>query len=186
MKQRIDGITPPYDPESERALRRWMPPGVTQEPLMLFKVLERHPDLASRMRELGASLLAHGLLPDADRELVIFRVAARCDCAYEWGAHAVAYAEAADLTAEQLTLTVTGTPHDPAWTPRQSALLAAVDQLHDTARLDDEAWTALRAHLGEEEALEVLVLAGWYRTIAYVLNGLGIAREPWAKPFPTG
>ncbi|MGW6015622.1 carboxymuconolactone decarboxylase family protein [Streptomyces sp. NPDC055210] len=186
MKQRIDGITPPYDPESERALRRWMPPGVTQEPLMLFKVLERHPDLASRMRELGGSLLVHGLLPDADRELVIFRVAARCDCDYEWGAHAVAYAEAADLTAEQVPLTVTGAPDDPVWTPRQSALLAAVDQLHDTARLTDEAWTALRDHLGEQEALEFLVLAGWYRTIAYVLNGLQIGREPWAKAFPAG
>ncbi|MFD6286188.1 carboxymuconolactone decarboxylase family protein [Streptomyces sp. NPDC060205] len=186
MKQRIDGITPPYDPESERALRRWMPPGVTQEPLMLFKVLERHPDLASRMRELGASLLVHGLLPDADRELVIFRVAARCDCAYEWGAHAVAYAEAADLTPEQVPLTVTGTPDDPVWTPRQSAILTAVDQLHDTARLTDEAWAALRDHLGEQEALEFLVLAGWYRTIAYVLNGLQIEREPWAKPFPAG
>ena len=42
MKQRIDGVTPPYEPETDRALRRWMPPGVTREPLMLFKVLERH------------------------------------------------------------------------------------------------------------------------------------------------
>ncbi|MEU9183642.1 carboxymuconolactone decarboxylase family protein [Streptomyces sp. NPDC048484] len=184
MKQRIDGIMPPYDPESERALRRWMPPGVTQEPLMLFKVLQRHPDLASRMRTLGAGLLVQGLLSDADRELVIARVAARCGCAYEWGVHMAAYAEAADLSPDQVPLTVTGTPADPAWAPRQRALLEAVDQLHDTTRLGDEAWTALRDHLGEQEALEFLVLAGWYRTIAYVLNGLEIEHEPWAKAFP--
>jgi alkylhydroperoxidase family enzyme len=184
MKQRIDGITPPYDPEAERTLRSWMPPGVTQEPLMLFKVLERHPDLASGMRTLGAGLLVQGLLPDADRELVIFRVAARCGCAYVWGAHMATYAEAADLSPEQAPLTVTGTPADPAWTPRQKALLEAVDQLHETSRLGDEAWAALRDHLGEQEALEFLVLAGWYRTVAYVLNGLEIELEPWAKAFP--
>ncbi|WP_151482859.1 carboxymuconolactone decarboxylase family protein [Streptomyces albicerus] len=186
MKQRIDGVTPPYDPETDRALRRWMPPGVTREPLMLFKVLQRHPDLASRMRALGAGLLVHGLLSDADRELVIARVAARCGCAYEWGVHMATYAEAAGLSAEQIPLTATGAPADPAWSPRQTALLRAVDELHDRARLTDEAWAALRAHLDEPEALEFLVLAGWYRTIAYVANGLRIEREPWAKAFPEG
>ncbi|MEV0937894.1 carboxymuconolactone decarboxylase family protein [Streptomyces phaeochromogenes] len=186
MKQRIDGITPPYDPESERELRRWMPPGVTQEPLMLFKVLQRHPDLASRMRTLGAGLLVHGRLSDADRELVIARVAARCGCAYEWGVHMAAYAEASGLGQERIPLTVTGTSADPAWTPRQGALLRAVDELHDTARLSGDAWTALRAHLDEIEALEFLVLAGWYRTIAYVANGLEIEQEPWARAFPEG
>jgi alkylhydroperoxidase family enzyme len=81
---------------------------------------------------------------------------------------------------------VTGAPDDPAWTPRQGALLRAVDELHDTARLSDDGWTALRAHLDEIEALEFLVLAGWYRTIAYVANGLEIEQEPWARPFPEG
>ena len=186
MKQRIDGIAPPYDPESDRELRRWMPPGVTHEPLMLFKVLQRHPDLASRMRTLGAGMLVHGRLSDADRELVIVRVAARCGCAYEWGAHMAAYADAAGLGPEQIPLTVTGSPDDPVWTDRQRALLGAVDELHETARLSDDAWTALRAHLDEPEAIEFLVLAGWYRTIAYVLNGLEIEPEPWAREFPAG
>ncbi|TPQ16680.1 carboxymuconolactone decarboxylase family protein [Streptomyces sporangiiformans] len=184
MKQRIDGVTPPYEPETERALRRWMPPGVAREPLMLFKVLERHPDLASRLRTLGAGLLVHGRLPDPDRELVIARVAAHCRCAYEWGVHMATYAESVGLTPQQVGLTVSGAPTDPAWTPRQTALLQAVDELHDTSRLSDAAWTDLREHLDEPEALEFLVLAGWYRTIAYVANGLEIEREPWARAFP--
>jgi alkylhydroperoxidase family enzyme len=184
MKQRIDGVTPPYEPDTERALHRWMPPGVTQEPLMLFKVLERHPELASRMRALGAGLLVHGRLGGADRELVIARVAARSGCAYEWGVHMATYAEVAGLTPELIALTVTGAPDDPAWSPRQAALLRAVDELHAGARLSDEAWGGLRDHLDEPEALELLVLAGWYRTIAYVANGLEIEREPWALDFP--
>ncbi|MGW2516294.1 carboxymuconolactone decarboxylase family protein [Streptomyces sp. NPDC001617] len=186
MKQRIDGVAPPYSPETDRALQRWMPPGVDREPLMLFKVLERHPELASRMRALGAGLLVHGHLSDADRELVIARVCARADCAYEWGVHMAAYAEVAGLAPHQATLTADGTPDDPAWSPRQTALLRAVDELHDTARLTDATWSALRRHLDEPEALEFLVLAGWYRTIAYVANGARIEPEPWALTLPTG
>ncbi|WP_262061770.1 carboxymuconolactone decarboxylase family protein [Streptomyces sp. STR69] len=184
MKQRIEGVTPPYTPDTDRALHRWMPPGVIHEPLMLFKVLERHPELASRMRALGAGLLVHGRLSAADRELVIARVCARAGCAYEWGVHMAAYAEAAQLAPEQVTLTVTGTPDDPAWSARQSALLRAVDELDAGARLSDPVWSGLREHLDEPEALELLVLAGWYRTIAYVANGVGIAPEPWALALP--
>ncbi|WP_369239781.1 carboxymuconolactone decarboxylase family protein [Streptomyces sp. R21] len=184
MKQRIDGVTPPYEPETDRALHRWMPPGVAREPLMLFKVLERHPELASRMRALGAGLLVHGRLSDADRELVIARVTARSGCAYEWGVHIATYAEAAGLTAEQVALTATGAPDDPAWSARQSALLHAVDELHAGSQLSDAAWSGLRAHLDERESLELLVLAGWYRTIAYVANGVRVEGEPWAAAFP--
>ncbi|MFC8515200.1 carboxymuconolactone decarboxylase family protein [Streptomyces sp. NPDC057257] len=184
MKQRIDGVAPPYPPETDRALHRWMPPGVTREPLMLFKVLERHPELASRMRALGAGLLVHGRLSDADRELVIARVAARAGCAYEWGVHMATYAETAGLTPYQITLTATGTPDDPAWSPRQTALLRAVDELHASARLGDDTWAALREQLDEPGAIEFLVLAGWYRTIAYVANGVQIESEPWALALP--
>ncbi|MFF3660812.1 carboxymuconolactone decarboxylase family protein [Streptomyces olivochromogenes] len=184
MKQRIDGVTPPYEPETDRALHRWMPPGVAREPLMLFKVLERHPELASRMRALGAGLLVHGRLSDADREFVIARVAARSGCAYEWGVHMATYAEPAGLTPRQVALTATGGPDHPAWSGRQAALLRAVDELHDTARVGDAAWSGLREHLDEPEALELLVLAGWYRTIAYVANGARIEPEPWALALP--
>ncbi|PBD00717.1 Alkylhydroperoxidase family enzyme, contains CxxC motif [Streptomyces sp. OV198] len=184
MKQRIDGVTPPYEPGTDRALHRWMPPGVAREPLMLFKVLERHPELASRMRALGAGLLVHGRLSDADRELVIARVAARSGCAYEWGVHMATYAETAGLTARQVTLTATGGPDHPAWSGRQAALLRAVDELHDTARVGDAAWSGLREHFDEPEVLELLVLAGWYRTIAYVANGARIEPEPWALALP--
>jgi alkylhydroperoxidase family enzyme len=183
MKQRIEGVTPPYAPDTDRALHRWMPPGVTREPLTLFKVLERHPELAW-MRALGAGLLVHGCLGAADRELVIARVCARAGCAYEWGVHMAVYAEIAQLTPRQVTLTATGAPDDPVWSPRQSALLRAVDELHADADLSDAAWSGLREHLDEPEAIEFLVLAGWYRTIAYVANGVGIEPETWALDLP--
>ncbi|CAM5419923.1 hypothetical protein SGLAM104S_04203 [Streptomyces glaucescens] len=43
----------------------------------------------------------------------------------------------------------------------------------------------------DAQLLEFLVLAGWYRTISYLANGLLLEEEPWgarsrrSEPFPT-
>ncbi|WP_369382190.1 carboxymuconolactone decarboxylase family protein [Streptomyces sp. cg36] len=182
---RIDPLDPPYPAPIGRALRRWMPPGAAHEPLTLFRVLHRNPELASRMFALGAGLLGHGLLPAADRELVIARVTARAGCGYEWGVHAATLSRQVGLTQAQLEATTEADPFSRAtWSPPHTALLRAVDELHDTAHLSDAAWEALRAHYDEERVLEFLVLAGWYRTIGYLANGLLLEPEPWATPFP--
>jgi alkylhydroperoxidase family enzyme len=183
---RIKPLTPPYTTDVDQALRRWMPPGVPHEPLALFRVLHRNPELASRMFTLGAGLLGHGLLPATDREIVIARVTARSNCPYEWGVHAATLAQQAGLSLEQLRAT---TQPDAAvsapWSPRHTALLHAVDELHDTTRLTQSAWDALRTHYEEAQLLELLVLIGWYRTISYLANGLLLEEEPWGTRFPT-
>ncbi|MQA96674.1 MAG: carboxymuconolactone decarboxylase family protein [Streptosporangiales bacterium] len=183
---RITPLEPPYDPEIGTALRRWMPPGVTHAPLSLFRVLHREPELASRMRVLGAGLLAHGRLSGADRETVIARVCARAGCGYEWGVHIVSFARSVGLTEGQISASAGGGADDVAWTPRQRTLVRAVDELHDTARLSDAAWDALTGLYDEAELLEFLVLAGWYRAIAQLANALRLDGEPWAEPMPAG
>lgn len=182
---RIEPLAPPYPATIGEALRRWMPPGVTEEPLTLFRTLHRHPELASRMFPLGAGLLAHGVLPAVDREIVIARVTARSGCGYEWGVHAAVFAEQVGLGADQLRATTDPDPVAGAtWLPRHVALLDAVDELHDTARLSERAWHALREHYDDAQLVELLVLAGWYRTISYLANGLALDEESWAVPFP--
>lgn len=186
MTPRIEPLAPPYAPAIDQALHRWMPPGVAHEPLALFRVLHRNPELASRMFPLGAGLLAHGQLPAIDREIVIARVTARCGCAYEWGVHAAAFAEQVGLTPDQLHATTTPDPTTTAtWPPHHAALLRAVDELHDTAHLSPETWTALRPHYDDPQLLEFLTLTGWYRTISHLANALTLTPEPWATPFPT-
>ncbi|MFF3604046.1 carboxymuconolactone decarboxylase family protein [Streptomyces sp. NPDC002463] len=182
---RIEPLAPPYTSAVDQALRRWMPPGVPHEPLALFRVLHRNPELASRMFALGAGLLGHGLLPAADREVVIARVTARSDCPYEWGVHAATLAQRAGLGPEQLRATTrTDAAAGAPWSPRHTALLRAVDELHDTSRLTQPAWDALRVHYDEAQLLELLVLIGWYRTISCLANGLLLDEEPWGIRFP--
>jgi alkylhydroperoxidase family enzyme len=178
---RIEPVSPPYGPGLAEELNKWMG-GAGVEPLVLFRTLMRNPDLASRMRVLGSGLLTKGSLSALDRELVIHRVCALTGCRYEWTVHAALFGPAVGLTAEQLTGTVTG---DSAWNPRQAALLAAVDELHETASLSDSSWTDLADHLDTNQLLEFLILSGWYRMIAYLANALRLPAEPWAPPYPS-
>ncbi len=180
-------IAPIDDPSPAVAakLTRWMPPGSPIEPLTLFRTLVRHLPLAESMRPLGSYFLGRRrTLGAREREIVIHRVCARCDCRYEWGVHAVAYGAAVGLTTAQLTATAVGDPTDPAWTEADALLIRLVDELHDTAAVSSALWRALVAHWTEVEILELLVLAGWYHAIAYVANGVRIAAEPWAAPWP--
>jgi alkylhydroperoxidase family enzyme len=162
---RIAPLSPPYETDVAAALAKWMPPGADREPLVLFRVLQRHPELASRMRVTGAGLLGHGTLPPADRELVILRTCARAGCWYEWGIHADAFADLVGLSPEQVDATAaTGAGGD--------LLTAATDELHDTARWSEATWRALRERYTDEQLIELLVLAGWYRTISYIAGNL--------------
>ena len=58
----IKPVAPPYAPETQAALDKWMG-GAPMEPLALFRVLLRHPRLADKMRPLGSLLLARLGLP---------------------------------------------------------------------------------------------------------------------------
>jgi len=50
--------------------------------------------------------------------------------------------------------------------------------------LSDEAWDDLRRHLTEMAVLEVLMLAGFYRTVSYLTNTHRLPLETFAKRFP--
>src|SRR5215217_9377388 len=100
MKARIPPVEPPYDPDIERMLQKWMPPGPDVEPLTLFRVLAVHPDLMSRMRPLGAGILGSTAVEPRERELMILRTTALNGAFYEWGVHAAAFGPSVNLSEE--------------------------------------------------------------------------------------
>ena len=181
---RIAALTPPFAPELDAMLKKWMPPGSAVPPLALFRTLAVHPELSSRMRPLGAALLGHGLLTPRERELVIQRTCARAGAEYEWGVHAVAFGRAVGLDDAQQAATVRGRADDPTWSPREQLLLALADELDASATVSAALWTRLAAEWTPPQLLELLVLAGWYRLLSYVINAIGIELEPWAARFP--
>ena len=64
-------------------------------------------------------------------------------------------------------------------------LVRLADELHDTISVSDALWADLRAGLTEEAILQLLLMAGHYRTVAYLANGLRLPLEPKVgRPFP--
>ena len=161
-----------------------MPPGADVEPLKLFRTLMVHPELAARMRPLGAALLGHPTVEPREREIVIHRATARAGAEYEWGVHVAAFGRPLGLTDEQIAATARGATDDPAWSGRDALLVRLVDELHDTATISDELWAALDGEWSKSQLLELVVCAGWYRLISQAINAARVELEPWAERFP--
>ena len=76
------------------------------------------------------------------------------------------------LSAEQVASTATGVDaaDDPAGQSGDALLVRLADELHDTATVSDELWAQLAGRYTDQQLLELIVTAGWYRTIAYVIE----------------
>jgi alkylhydroperoxidase family enzyme len=96
---------------------------------------------------------------------VILRVSHLSDCPYEADYH-VPMGRKAGLSAAQ-TDAVAQDAIDPAeWSPRQAAILAAVDELHRDRRIGDETFAALRGELSDSDLVELCMLIGHYEMMA--------------------
>jgi Carboxymuconolactone decarboxylase family len=178
---RIEPLEPPYDDHTAAALELLGPP------IQLFRVFARRPGLARGIAGWGHYYLSQrSALSLRHRELVIDRTTARCGADYEWGVHIGVFAEKAGLSDGQIQSLATGSHADPCW-PRSGdrAVLRAVDALHDSHDLSDDAWSDLVDATGEDGALEVPLLCGWYHAISYAVRALRLPLERDTPPIPT-
>jgi alkylhydroperoxidase family enzyme len=181
MTARMAPAQPPYPAEVQAAFDRIMPPGVP--PLVLFTTLARDARLFERFR--GGGLLDKGHLTLRQREIVIDRVTARSGSEYEWGVHVAFFAERAGIDAAQQRSLVRGGADDPCWTEEDRLLIRACDSLEARCDLDDALWDELGQAFGAEALIEVIMLAGFYRTVSYLTNALRLPLESYAARFPT-
>ncbi|MGH3552493.1 MAG: carboxymuconolactone decarboxylase family protein [Mycobacterium sp.] len=151
-------------------------------PLVLFTTLARDRRLFFKFFNSG--LLDRGHLTIRQREIVIDRVTAACGAEYEWGVHVAVYAAKAKLTGDQVASLATGGPDDACWTDGDRVLIRLCDRLQSDCTVDDELWTALTDYHSDEAILELLMLAGTYRTVSYLVNSLRLPPEPGARRFP--
>jgi alkylhydroperoxidase family enzyme len=182
---RVQPLEPPYEPDVEASLAKWMPPGSPAEPLRLFRTLVVHEELASRMRPLGAGILgSSATVPAPLREVVIHRTCALTGAEYEWGVHVAGFGVPLGFTQEQLHSTVHGSWRDSCWEPAQATVFRLADELHAQSTVSDELWAELADSFQTRQILELIVTAGWYHVIGYVCNGLAVVPEEWAARFP--
>ena len=179
MSARIQPSQAPYPPSIQRTLEQLTTPGA--EPLSLFRTLARDERLFSRFT--GGGLLDPGHLSLREREIVIHRICALNGATYEWGVHAAIFAEKAGLDAAQLAATVAPGVAS-CWSTREALLIDFCDAVNTRADIDDALWARLSDAFNEPARLELMMLAGFYRTVSLLVNGLRLEPEPFAVPFP--
>jgi alkylhydroperoxidase family enzyme len=183
-RERIAPLEPPYEEEVGAHLAKTMPRWSKMPPLRLFRIFARHFPMARALVDLGGFILARGALDPADREIVILRTCARCGAEYEWGVHAVSYPPRVGISPEQVAATFSSGPDDPVFDSRQALLVRISDALHETSTLDDDLWAEAATVFDEPQRLELLLVAGFYHFVSYVVNATRVEREPWAARFP--
>lgn len=172
---RIAPLEPPFDAGTAAALDRLGPP------IRLFRVWARRPELVRGIASWGRYYFSKSsALTVRQRELVIDRTTALCGADYEWGVHIATFAAKAGFDEAQVRSLATGSPADACWDAGDRAVLAAVDELHTTSDLGDPTWADLVAATGEDGALDLLLVCGWYHAISFTVRALRLPLEPGA------
>lgn len=173
---RIAPIDPPYTADVQAAFDVVMHGA---PPLKLFRTVARNPRVLQRM--MAGGLLDKGSITLRQRELMILRTTARCGAEYEWGVHVVAFAPKAGLAEAEWRATASGA--DPGWSAEDRLVLRLADALYDTHAVDDGLWAELRSAFEEAQLIELIMLAGLYHGVAFLISALRVEHESGTPRF---
>jgi alkylhydroperoxidase family enzyme len=179
MTARIEAVTAPYDKDVQKSFDTIMPPGMP--PLNIFKSVANNPRVLQRM--VSGGLLDKGSISVQAREIIILRTCALCSAEYEWGVHVASFAKKAQLSQAQVDDTLSTKINSELWSDQQASLLAVADELHQTQTISDALWLSLSAHFDHEQCIELIMLAGLYHAVSFIVNGLKVSNETFAPSF---
>ena len=136
-----------------------------------FHAWLRSPATAVRIGKLGEHLRFKAPFRRDIKELAVLITARYCNSDYEWRAHKP-WALEAGVPAEIVEALEAG--HRPAsMSVDHAAIYDFCTQLHRDKAVDDAAFAAVSALMGEAGLIDLIVLCGLYTTIAMTL---GVAR----------
>jgi len=141
-------------------------------PPNLFTTLGRNRGLFRGWLSFARKLMPFGKLPRRESEIVILRVAHLRGSEYEWKHH-LRLGRRAGLGDSDFERIKTG-PGAGGWSPRELAILNAVEDLHEGQDISDQNWTELTRFLDDKEAIELVMLAAHYEMLATVIHTLRI------------
>lgn len=157
------------DDDARRVLERAKMQGRV---LNIFRTLAHHPKLLERWLVFGTHVLNKSTLPPREREMAILRIGWLCGSEYEFGQH-VLIGRMAGLTDDEMRRVKLGATAE-GWTEAESALLAAVDELHAESFISDPTWQALIRHFSTQQLLDLIFAVGQYNLVSMALNTLGV------------
>lgn len=170
---RIEPEANPDDEQGRLLSKTLLSPG--SEPLNLFRVLVRHPELMKRVNALGGLFMAHNFVPARAREMAILRIAWATECDYEYAQH-VGIARRVGLSEQEIG--DLGLPIDQGrWQPGDAALLGLVDGILEKGEAPNDAWGKVHIDLDDGQMLELVMLVGYYQMLAAFLKTVRVPLE---------
>jgi 4-carboxymuconolactone decarboxylase len=154
------------------------------KPLNIFGILGHHPKLLKRFNLFGGLLLAEGLVPAREREIVILRVGWQSGSVYEFGQHTL-IGGASGLTADEIASLATPDAKGD-WSDDDRALIELADELCATNDVTDATWNSLAGRWGHAELVELIVVAGFYRLVSGFLRSTRVELDDGVPGWPEG
>jgi alkylhydroperoxidase family enzyme len=142
-----------------------------------LEILIRHAELYKAHMEVAKKYLSDCEMDIRDRELAILRIGWLSRAPFEWGAH-VKIAKRNGVTADEIERVIQGSAA-LGWSKRDRAIVRAVEELHSDSMITDETWSDLQQFYNDKKLIELVILAGQYKTVAYYQNSLRL-------PLPEG
>jgi 4-carboxymuconolactone decarboxylase len=134
-----------------------------------FDLMLRAPAIGDALQALGSVLRFGGSLPDDLRELAILCAASEWRCEFELKVHG-RMARAAGLPADILKALRDGGPVQLETGSSAALVHTATTELFTAHRLADDTYAALVERLGVSQTVELLILLGYYSTLAMMLE----------------
>jgi 4-carboxymuconolactone decarboxylase len=142
-----------------------------------FNSFVHQPDLGRRMSALGATVRFATSIERRLSEVAIITVGARWRAEFEWYAHS---AMAREFGVPDAVVDAIGRGEDPPFEAEdERAVYTVASQLATRGRLDQAAYDAAHALLGDAGMVELVATCGYYSLISFLLNAFDV-------PLPDG
>jgi alkylhydroperoxidase family enzyme len=135
-----------------------------------LEILIRHAELYKAHVEVAKKYLSDCEMNIRDRELAILRIGWLSQAPFEWGAH-VKIAKRNGITSEEITRVIEGSSAQ-GWSKHDRAIVRAMEELHFDSMITDDTWADLQQLYSDKKLIELVILAGQYKTVAYYQNAL--------------
>lgn len=150
----------------------------------MYQTLFNHPDLAETVSNLGTYLRFQGVLNAHDTEIAILITAREISSVFVWEQHLKA-AEQAEVSAEVIEGILKMSAPAVITPIKRIQLICEVARCAARAEsIPDDIANDTIARVGKAGLIEIVVIAGFYRMIASVINGFDISpsiTEPVAE-----
>ncbi len=187
MTPRLTPLAPrEWPPEMRDALAALTPPNPTHplperrddrpKGLNILGLLAHHPALTRAYHTFNGHILFATTLSQRQRELLVLRVAARRGADYEWVQHTVVAGDVG-VSSEDIERVAAG-PDAEGWMPLDAALVRAVDELVDEARIGEQTYRQLAAELDAQQLLDLVFTVGAYDALAMAMRTFDVELDP--------